>query len=96
MVTGSVGAKALSFELQRTGKMQRFWPTAEWSGSDRSRLETQPVNRLQIQLQLSAMTGPNLDSHDNPKGGDLPSCTRPVKVHQIAAEFILPTEMLER
>lgn len=35
----------------------------------------------------------NIDQHDNSKGTDLPVCTRPVKVHQVAAEFILPTEI---
>ena len=45
---------------------------------------------------LVTVTGPNLDLHDHSKGGDLPRCSRPVKVHQIAAEFVLPTEMLER
>jgi len=44
---------------------------------------------------LVTVVGPNLDLHDNSKtGGDMPKCTRPVKVHQIAAEFILPTEVL--
>lgn len=36
----------------------------------------------------------NIDQHDkSPTGGDLPTCSRPVKVHQIAAEFIIPTEI---
>jgi hypothetical protein len=35
----------------------------------------------------------NLDHHDTSTGGDLPICSRPVRVHQIAAEFILPTEI---
>ena len=35
----------------------------------------------------------NLDLHDKSNGGDLPKCSRPVRVHQIAAEFILPTEI---
>lgn len=45
---------------------------------------------------LVTVVGPHIDSHNNAKGGDSPRCTRPVKMHQIAAEFILPTEMLER
>jgi len=45
---------------------------------------------------LVTVVGPNLDLHDKAKGGDLPRCSRPVKVHQIAAEFVMPTEMLER
>jgi hypothetical protein len=43
---------------------------------------------------LVTVVGPNLDLHDKSKGGDLPRCSRPVKVHQIAAEFVMPTEML--
>lgn len=35
----------------------------------------------------------NLDQHDKGVGKDLPRCSRPVKVHQIGAEFILPTEI---
>lgn len=45
---------------------------------------------------LVTVTGPNLDLHDKSKGGDLPKCSRPVSAHQIAAEFVMPTEMLER
>ena len=37
--------------------------------------------------------GPNIEQHDKATGGDLPTCSRPVKVHQIAAEMILPTEI---
>jgi hypothetical protein len=35
----------------------------------------------------------NIDQHDRSTGSDLPTCSRPVKAHQIAAEFILPTEI---
>jgi hypothetical protein len=35
----------------------------------------------------------NIDAHDNARGANLPRCAKPVKVHQIAAEFILATEM---
>jgi hypothetical protein len=35
----------------------------------------------------------NIDQHDTSIGGDLPRCSRPVKSHQIAAEFILPTDI---
>lgn len=35
----------------------------------------------------------NFNLHDKSVGSDLPQCSRPVKVHQIAAEFILPTEI---
>ena len=37
---------------------------------------------------------PNFDLHDTSKiGKDLPKCSRPVRVHQIATEFVLPTEI---
>jgi hypothetical protein len=37
---------------------------------------------------------PNFDLHDMSKvGKDLPKCSRPVRVHQIATEFVLPTEI---
>lgn len=36
---------------------------------------------------------PNLDLHDHAKGKDLPKCSRPIRVHQIAAEFVLATEI---
>jgi hypothetical protein len=35
----------------------------------------------------------NMEQHDNSPGGDTPKCSRPAKAHQIAAEFILPTEI---
>jgi hypothetical protein len=35
----------------------------------------------------------NIAQHDNSNGGDVPRCSRPVKAHQVAAEFILPTEI---
>lgn len=35
----------------------------------------------------------NLDEHDKSTGADLPKCSRPLKAHQIAAEFVLPTEI---
>jgi hypothetical protein len=40
-----------------------------------------------------AVVGTNISAHNNSSGSDLPRCSRPVRVHQIAAEFILPTEM---
>jgi hypothetical protein len=36
---------------------------------------------------------PNLDLHDNSKGKDLPQCSRPLRAHQIGAEFVLATEI---
>lgn len=35
----------------------------------------------------------NIDQHDKSTGSDVPTCSRPVKSHQIAAEFIIPTEI---
>lgn len=52
--------------------------------------------RCPYDRSLVTVVASNLDMHDNSKGGDLPRCSRPVKVHQVAAEFVLPTEMLER
>jgi len=34
----------------------------------------------------------NLELHDNAKGNDVPRCQKPLRAHQIAAEFVLPTE----
>lgn len=76
------------------------WEFAKFKPSTEVKIEGENMERAAVKCpydrSLITVTGPNLDSHDNSKGGDLPSCTRPVKVHQIAAEFILPTEMLER
>lgn len=42
---------------------------------------------------FATVVAANFALHDNSKGADLPKCSRPVKVHQVAAEFILPTEI---
>lgn len=54
------------------------------------------VVRCPYDRSLVTVTGPNLDLHDKSNGRDQPICSRPLKVHQISAEFIMPTEMLER
>lgn len=52
------------------------------------RLLSTPYDRSFVTVVAS-----NFNMHDKSVGGDLPKCSRPVKVHQIAAEFILPTEI---
>lgn len=78
----------------------RAWERVKFRPSSETRLENGKIERVAVKCpydrSLVTVTGPNLDQHDHSKGGDLPRCSRPVKVHQIAAEFILPTEMLER
>jgi hypothetical protein len=81
-------------------KAIRAWERVKFKPSAETRMEDGKIERVAVKCpydrSLVTVTGPNLDLHDKSKGGDLPLCSRPVKVHQIAAEFILPTEMLER
>ena len=92
---GLVGAhdRPLS-EAIRAWRRVRFKPATEMQVKD-----GQPQRvavKCPYDRSLVTVVGPNLDLHDKSKGGDLPRCSRPVKVHQIAAEFVMPTEMLER
>lgn len=78
----------------------KAWRRVRFKPATETRIENGKIERVAVRCpydrSLVTVTGPNLDTHDKSKGGDLPLCSRPVKVHQIAAEFILPTEMLER
>jgi hypothetical protein len=78
----------------------KTWEAAKFKPATEVRLENGEPKRVAVRCpydrSLVTVIGANLDRHDQAKGGDLPQCSRPVKVHQIAAEFVMPTEMLER
>lgn len=85
--------KALSDAIEAWRRV-KFKPAAE------VQLKAGQPQRVAVRCpydrSLVTVVGSNLDLHDKSKGGDLPRCSRPVKVHQVAAEFVMPTEMLER
>lgn len=100
-----VARKVASAELMQAHKESLMEAVEAWR-----RVRFKPATEVQVvngrpervavkcpyDRSLVTVVGSNLDLHDKAKGGDLPKCTRPVKAHQIAAEFVLPTEMLER
>lgn len=78
----------------RAWERVRFKPSTEMQIRDGQ--SQRVVVKCPYDRSLVTVVGPHIDSHNNSKGGDLPRCTRPVRAHQIAAEFIIPSEMLER
>lgn len=82
--------KTLS-EAIRIWERMNFKPASMRSRNDSSQ---RIAVKCPYDRSLVTVIEPNLKLHDNSKGGDLPRCSRPIRVHQVAAEFILPTEML--
>ena len=90
-VVRKIPASKLNAEHRRTlEKATERWrfdfnkdATGKWRLSGKA-----PYDRSFVTVVAS-----NTDQHDKSAGDDLPRCSRPVKAHQIAAEFILPTEI---